>query len=307
MKYGISIIVRGDEATPGTFAKMGESAEEQAWDCLWASDHLIMPAMKTSRYPGRADGQLPDAWKRTYYQPFSVLNFLAGQTRTVRLGLSVLILPMRNPAEVAAQVAEMDQLSLGRVNFGVGVGWYREEFEALGYDFTDRGRRTNDGLEIVRALWQQEKTSVDGPYYRFTDVEMGPKPAQQPHPPIYIGGHTPAALARVARYGDVWHPFRLSAEDVHTTRTALSQALVDAGRDATGFPIAPKIPLTFQDGPASAGQAATEGRPRDIVDGLKRYVDAGATEFCFDITTETQAVALDTMARFTEEVRPHIQ
>lgn len=307
MKFGISIIVRGDDATPDTFAKMGETAEAQAWDCLWASDHLIMPAMKTSRYPGRADGQLPAAWKRTYYQPFSVLNFLAAQTRSVRLGLSVLILPMRNPAEVAAQIAEMDQLSRGRVNFGVGVGWYREEFEALGYDFSNRGRRTDDGLEIVRALWHQEKTTVDGPYYRFTDVEMGPKPLQQPHPPIYIGGHTPGALARVARFGDVWHPYRMSSQDLDHARPKLREALQEAGRESEGFPIAPKIPLTFQDGPATAGQAGSEGRPQDIVDGLKRYVDAGATEFCFDITTETLAVALDTMTRFTEEVRPHIR
>lgn len=306
MKFGISIVVRGDDANPDTFARMAESAEAQGWDCLWASDHLIMPAMRTSRYPGRADGQLPPGWRRTYYQPFSVLNFLAAQTRTVRLGTSVLILPMRNPVEVATQVAEMDRLSHGRVNLGIGVGWYREEFEALGYDFSNRGKRTDDGLRIMRSLWHQEKTTIDGPYYRFADAEMGPKPVQRPHPPIYIGGNTPSALARLAHHGDVWHPFRITPDDLLAARPALEQAFAAAGRAMAGVPIAPKIPLSFQDGPASAGQLASEGRPRDIIAGLKRYIDAGATEFCFDLMTETRAAALDTMARFTEEIRPHL-
>ncbi len=306
MKYGISMIVRGDAAGPETFDRMAERAEMHQWDCLWVSDHLIMPPLRVSRYPGRADGQLPAAWKRTYYQPFSVLNYLAARTHTVRLGLSVLILPMRNPIEVAAQIAEMDQLSGGRINFGVGVGWCREEFDALGYEFGNRGVRTDDGLAIIKSLWSQDKTTVDGPYYHFADAEMGPKPLQQPHPPIYIGGNMPAALRRVARFGDAWHPFKLTPQALAEARPALEAALQREGRPIAGFPIALKIPLTFHDGPAMEEQAPTEGRAQDIIDSLNRYRDAGATEFCFDIMTETLAVALDTMARFVEDVRPHL-
>ena len=132
MKFGFSLIVRGKAATPATFDAMAAKAEALKIDALWASDHLVFPPFITSSYPGRADGQLPDDWKQTYYQPFSVLNYLAARTTSVRLGTSVLILPMRNPLEIAAQFAEMDNLSGGRVNFGVGVGWYSEEFEALG-------------------------------------------------------------------------------------------------------------------------------------------------------------------------------
>ena len=150
-----------------------------------------MPALRVSRYPGRADGQLPDGWKRTYYQPFSVLNYLAARTRRVRLGTSVLILPMRNPIEVAAQVAELDQLSDGRVNLGVGVGWFREEFEALGYSFVNRGARADEGLAIVKALWTQPRTSVDGPTYRFTDAEWGPNRSSGPTHPSTSGATRP--------------------------------------------------------------------------------------------------------------------
>ncbi len=306
MKYGMSIVVRGDGASRETFNQMADKAEACGLDTLWASDHLVMPALRVSRYPGRVDGQLPDGWKRTYFQPFSVLNSLAARTRHVRLGTSVLILPMRNPIEVAAQVAELDQLSGGRVNFGVGVGWFREEFEALGYSFENRGARADEGLAIIKALWTQESTSVDGPTYRFTDARMGPKPVQRPHPPIYIGGNTPAAMRRAARYGDAWHPFKVTPAGMAELRPALQAALEAEGRSPRGFPVAPKVVLAFQDSPPRDGQAPTEGRPQDVIDALRRFRDAGATEFCFDIVTETLGVALDTLDRFANEVRPKV-
>jgi probable F420-dependent oxidoreductase len=306
LKYGMSIIVRGDAANRETFEQIADKAEAIGLDALWASDHLIMPALRVSRYPGRADGQLPDGWKRAYYQPFSVLNYLAARTRTVRLGTSVLILPMRNPMEVAAQVAELDQLSNGRVNVGVGVGWFREEFEALGYSFDDRGARTNEALSVIKALWTQDVISIDGPTYRFSGAQMGPKPAQRPHPPIYIGGNSAAAIRRAARYGDAWHPFKVTPSTLAELRPALHAALETMGRSASGFPVAPKVALTFQDTPPRDGQAPTEGRPQDVIDALRRFRDAGATEFCFDIMTETRAVALDTLDRFAHEVRPKL-
>jgi len=306
MKYGMSIIVRGDGAGPKTFNAMAEKAEALGFDALWASDHLVMPPLAKSRYPGRADGQLPDDWKRTYYQPFSVLGYLGARTEKVRLGPSVLILPMRNPIEVAAQVAELDQLSGGRINFGVGVGWCEEEFEALGYPFHERGRRANEGLEIVKKLWTEKEATHDGAYYRFSGAQMGPKPLQRPHPPIYIGGNSPAAIRRAARFADVWHPFKVTPEGLAELRPKFAEALRAEGRGADGFPIAPKVALTFQDGPAGQGQAPTEGRPQDVIDALRRFRDAGASEFCFDIMTETLPVALDTMERFAQEVREQV-
>jgi probable F420-dependent oxidoreductase len=303
MKYGMSIIVRGDGANPDAFVAMAEKAEATGLDALWASDHLLMPAMRVSRYPGRADGELPPDWKRTYYQPFSVLNYLAAVTTRVRLGTSVLILPNRNPIEVAAQSAELDRLSGGRFDFGVGVGWYQEETEALGYDFHDRGKRTNDGLALIKSLWTEEIVSADGPYYRFESAQMGPKPLQDPHPPIYIGGNSEAALRRAARYGDVWHPFKITPEGLQELRPALRAALETEGRNPAQFPIAPKVALTFQDHGPAAGQAPTEGRPQDIIDALKRFEDAGATEICFDIMTETVDVALQTMERIANDIR----
>ncbi len=303
MKFGMSIIVRGDDATPRTFDRMAETAEATALDSLWSSDHLLMMPTIVSKYPGTADGQMPESWKRAYYQPFSVLNYLAGRTKTVRLGTSVLVLPMRNPMEAAAQVAELDQVSGGRANFGVGVGWFQEEYDALGYSFARRGKRCNEGLDIAIRLWRGEPTDHDGDDYSFKGARLGPRPVQRPHPPIYIGGHSPAALRRTARFGDVWHPFKVSPEQVASLRPELERLLAEQGRDAKDFPIAPKVSIVFQDGPAGDGVPPTHGRPQDIIDSIRRFQDAGATEMCFDIVPETADNAVDTMNRFANEVR----
>jgi probable F420-dependent oxidoreductase len=224
----------------------------------------------------------------------------------VRLGTSVLILPIRNPIEVAAQIAELDQLSGGRVDFGVGVGWFLEEFEALGYPFGERGARTNEGLAVCKALWREGAATFDGRFHRFEGAYMGPKPVQDPHPPVYIGGNSPAALKRLAAHGDVWHPFKITPAQIEKSNPLLAEALAAVGRPGESLPIAPKLLLRFQGGPPADGQAATKGRPQDIIDALRRHQDAGATELCFELDPETEAGALDTLERFVQEVRPEL-
>jgi probable F420-dependent oxidoreductase len=301
MKYGISIPVRGDGADVACFDQVGAKADAAGLDALWASDHLIMPPPKKSKYPGTPDGGLPEPWKRTYFQPFSVLNYLAGRTRNVRLGTSVLILPMRNPMEVAAQVAELDQVSRGRASFGVGVGWFEDEYDALGYSFRTRGKRANEGLEICKRLWTGGPAAYEGEHYRFSGVSMGPRPVQQPHPPIYIGGHSPAAILRAARFADVWHPFRVTPEQIAELVPKIDMALNDAGRESGSLPIAPKVPLVISN---EAGTLPTQGRLPAVIDALRRYQDAGATEFCFDILPEDADNACNMIDLIIDEIAP---
>ncbi len=307
MKYGISIIVRGDDATPAVLSSVAKKAEAVGLDALCASDHLILPKQTVSRYPSTKDGQYPDFWKTSYFQAFSVLNYLAAKTERVRLGTSVLVLSMRNPIEVATQVAEMDQLSNGRVDFGIGVGWFAEEIEALGYSFRERGARTNEALDICKALWSEGAATFHGRFYSFEEAHVGPKPVQRPHPPIYIGGSTDAALKRLAKYGDVWHPLKPTVEQILEIKPRLDSALEAEGRSGEGFPIAVKLALTFQDEPPQPGQEPAEGRPQDIIDTLQRYRDVGATEFCFDVKAETEQATLDTIEQFVQEIRPKLE
>ena len=306
MKYGFSLVVRGADATPDTFARMAESAEKLQIDSLWLSAHVILPPQVKSGYlliPGRKHAE---HWKECYWEPFTVLGYLAARTSRLTLGTSVTIVPMHNPFEVAKQVAEIDQLSGGRFVFGIGVGWFEDEFDVLGQNFRNRGARTNEALELMRALWSPDPVSFEGEHYRVADAYFSPKPVQRPGPPIWVAGGSGAAIRRAARYGDAWHPVRPTFEFLESARETLAREVEAAGRSPGSVSLAVKMPLVFQDGPPGSDQFPTQGRAQDIVAAIERYLELGAEHFVFDPVPETLACALDTMERFANEVRPRL-
>jgi probable F420-dependent oxidoreductase len=303
MKYGFSLVVRGRDATRETFDAMVQKAEALGLDSLWASDHLVIPPRRVSRYPGRADGEFPAGWLERYWEQFTVLSYLAGKTSSITLGTSVCILPMHHPIEVAAKVAQLDQLLNGRFVFGAGVGWFREEFEVLNYPFQERGARTTEGLLIMKALWTQERASFHGRFYRFDQVHFGPKPVSRPHTPIWVGGHSPGAFKRVATVGNGWHPFRLSPAEIRKGLGELKKHMEEAGRSMSEITVSVKLHLAFQERPAGAERVPAQGSPAEIVDDIRRYQDLGVAHLVFDFAPETRAQALHTMERFSQEVR----
>jgi probable F420-dependent oxidoreductase len=306
MKLGFSLVVRGRDATPDTFARIAERTEALELDSLWCSAHVIIPPQVRSGYAMNPGVKHGEHWKEGYWEPFTVLSYLAALTSKIQLGTSVVVMPMHNPFELAKQVVEVDQLSGGRFVFGIGVGWFEEEFEVLGQDFHNRGARTNEGLELMKALWGDDPVTFEGKHYRVENACFAPKPVQQPSPPVWIAGGSKAALKRAARYGDAWHPVRPRFEALERSIAELNGYLEEEGRAPGSIEIAIKCPVVFQSGPAGADQAPTHGRPRDIADALKRYRDLGASHFVLDVVPETRAVALDTMERFAQEVRPHL-
>ena len=306
MKFGFSLVVRGNEATPETFAKMAERAEALALDALWCSAHVIIPPQVTSGYVMIPGLKHPEHWKEAYWEPFTVLSYLAGLTSRIQLGTSVVVMPMHNPFELAKQVAEVDQLSGGRFVFGIGVGWFEEEFKVLGQDFHNRGARTDEALDLMKVLWAQDPVSFAGKYYRVEDAFFTPKPVQQPSPPIWVAGASKAALKRAARCAQAWHPARPTVEFLGESRLALNRYLEEAGRTPESLEIAVKLPLIFQDGPPASDQPSTQGRAVDMIDAIERYREAGASQLVMDFVPESLATALDTMERFAQEVRPRL-
>jgi probable F420-dependent oxidoreductase len=304
MKFGFSVVVRGNDATPETFARMAERAEALELDSLWCSAHVIIPPQVKSGYSLVPGLKHPEHWKERYWEPFAVLSYLAALTSRIQLGTSVVVMPMHNPFELAKQVAEVDQLSAGRFVFGLGIGWFEEEFRVLGQDFHNRGARTNEGLELMKALWSEDPVTFRGRYYSTEQAFFAPKPVQRPSPPIWVAGGSKAALKRAARFGDAWHPVRPTYESLESSIAELQAYVEAAGRPANAVQIAVKCPVVFQSGPPSGEQPPTHGRAMDIADAIKRYRDLGASHFVLDVVPETQAVALDTMDRFAQEVRP---
>ncbi len=306
MEYGFSLVVRGSDATPDTFAAIAERAEALELDSMWLSAHVILPPQVKSGYvliPGRMH---PPHWREGYWEPFTVMSYLSAITKKVRIGTSVLVLPQHNPFEVAKQVAEVDQLSGGRIIFGIGVGWFEEEFEVLGQNFKNRGRRTDEALQLMNKLWSEEPVTFEGRYYSCEDASFLPKPVQQPRPPIWVAGASKAALRRTARYADVFHPVRPSYEYLQECRDELDRMLVEEGRRPEDVGIAVKTGLVFRDEPAGPDEPPTFGKPQAIIDALKRYQELGSSHFVLDVMPETCQVALDTMERFAQEIRPKL-
>lgn len=304
MKFGFSLVVRGADATPDTFRLMAEKAEALALDSLWLSAHVILPPQVDSHYNMVQGQAYPPHWRERYWEPFTVLGYLAAITERVTLGLSVLVLPMHHPIEVAKQAAEIDCLSGGRLVLGVGVGWFKEEFVALGRDFHTRGARTDEALDLMRRLWSDDPVTFEGRYHQVRDALFSPKPVQQPYPPVWIAGHSLPALRRAARRGDGWHPVRLGPDAYAEHRDRLAELLDAEGRSRADVSLSVKLPLTIQDGPAGEGQFPTQGRPGDIAEGIHRYAELGVEHLTLDYVPETCAVGLEAMERFCDEVRP---
>lgn len=303
MEFGFSLVVRGREATPAGFLAIAEQAEALEVDSLWLSSHVILPPQERSGYGAVPGVAHPAHWREGYWEPFTLLAYLAARTERIRLGTSVVVLPMHNPIEIAKLSAQVDVLSAGRFTLGIGVGWFEEEFEVLGPSFRNRGARTDDALALMKKLWSEEPVTHDGPHYQVRDASFLPKPVQRPHPPIWIGGRGEHAIRRAARFGDALHPVRIGLDQLHEVRESLDRHCAALRRDPSEVVIAVKLPLTFSD-PPPANAFATQGSPAQIIDAIAAYGEAGVSSFVFDFVPEEVDIALETMQRFAEDIRP---
>jgi probable F420-dependent oxidoreductase len=196
MKLAINLLNFGECATVENFRRWVDFAE-QHFDALLISDHIALTPDVATRYPA------------PFVDPFVLLAWAAARTSRIRIGTTVTILPYRHPLHTARLVANVDQLSNGRFIFGVGVGWAQQEFAVLGLDFEHRGSIANEYLEAMKKCWTEDVAGFTGRFISFSDVQTGPRPLQLPHPPIWVGGASDAALRRAVRYGSAWHPIRI--------------------------------------------------------------------------------------------------
>jgi probable F420-dependent oxidoreductase len=257
-------------------------AEELGADALWFGDHIVFPYDYQSAYPyGTRTGFTPSD-PEPFWEAFTVMAYVAARTQRVKLCTGVAILPYRHPLLTAKIVATIDRLSGGRVMFGAGVGWLEEEFEALGLDtFGRRGSVSDEQLEVILKAWSEERPTFEGSHYQFPSVSLTPKPVQRPHPPILIGGNSPAAFRRVIRFGDYWHAAMLFPGELVEGRAALAAMADQSGRAAApGTSLLISIYLTkdpaYRDTMSEAQRRqAIAGTPDQIITQLEAYREAG--------------------------------
>ena len=226
MKLAVEFPSVSHREGPAMVARMARGIEEIGYDHVDIFDHVVMGFDIDGREKSLYSPKMP------ILEVVSTLSFIAAVTERVTLGTEVLVLPQRQPALVAKQFSTLDTLSGGRARLGIGVGWQESEFEALGETFADRGRRTDEAIELIRAYWREARVDFDGEHYRAVAMAMEPKSPQGEGLPIWVGGNTPPAFRRCGTYGDGWLASRATdAEFAKRAMDAIREAAVAAGRD----------------------------------------------------------------------------
>ena len=293
MQFGCHLPIWGPGATREALITLARRVEGLGLDSVWASDHIVIPTRIQSRYPYNATGEFPLPATANFLEPLTALAVVAGATERVQLGTTVLVLPHRHPVLAAKTLASLDHLAPGRVILGAGVGWMREEIELLGAPYDRRGAWTDEAIRIMRACWQNERVSFRGEFFSFPEIGFAPRPARGSIP-IWIGGHTPRALRRVAELGDGWHAAFASPAVMREGLEKLRGACAKIGRDPKTIALSVRMGL-----PARRASA-------EVLDELKELRDVGVSH----VIVETRVTDVDDstriLERFVSEVRARL-
>ncbi len=294
MKFGVWIPNCRHLATPDIIRATAVEAEQLGYDSVWVSDHVVVPNANVANF-GAA-----------IFDPFVTLAVAAGATSRVKLGTTVLIVPYRNAVVTAKMVSSLDALSGGRVILGVGAGWVAAESAMLGVPFAERGPMTDEHLRAMQALWTSEEPSFAGKYTQFSGLKFAPKPVQRPLP-IWVGGHSRAALRRTIEFGEAWHPINRPPDELRAARTELDRLAKTAGRLAPAITLRNDVRLLLpgQTTPATThGGRVIAGEPRAVIDEINEIADCGVEHLVCEFLSEDGRALQDQMRVFSSKVRP---
>jgi probable F420-dependent oxidoreductase len=270
MKVGINIPNYGERATPGLLARWGQVVQELGYHLIAISDHVANTPDVQVQYPA------------PFYDPFITLGWLASQAPSLEIGTTVTILPYRHPLLTARMAVNLDQLSGGRLILGVGVGWARQEFAALGVPFEQRGALTDEYLEAITTFWTNDTASYSGRFVSFEGVHTAPRPVQSPHPPLWIAGASDVALRRAIRFGQGWHPINIRVDwlrDVGLPRLRAFAEQLERPLPA----LCPRIKLHLSDTPrAEADRIAGQGTLDQVRADIEALAALGAQYIVLD-------------------------
>ena len=292
MQIGISLLNNWGVEDVHSLVQLATRAEALGFASVWVHDHVF-----NAGHVFRRIGHRP------YYEPLTLLSYVAARTERVGLGTSVLVLPYHNPIRLAKAAATLDVLSGGRLILGVGVGAVPPESEALGSPYAERGTITDEAIAVMKELWTKDDPSFAGKYHRFSGMPFSPKPVQQPHIPILIGGNSRAAIRRAVRLGNGWHPLATSPETLRQGLDYLQAHAQAAGRDLAEIPVSLSTPL----GPSSAHRAGLGTESGEIVRTIQAYADLGVQLLAVSGQTDRVAEMRSALELLAREVLPAFQ
>jgi probable F420-dependent oxidoreductase len=286
MKFGVFAPLAGPFATGEYLNLLGPAVEERGFDSLWTAEHVVLFDQYASSYPYSADGKIPAPPDSGMLEPLTSLAFLAANTTKLRLGTGILLLPQRNPVYTAKETSNLDFLSGGRLDLGIGVGWLEEEFRVVHVPFKHRGARTRSYCEVLKRLWCDEVSEYKDEFYELPACRMYPKPIQKPHPPLHFGGETDAALKRVAALGQGWYGMNRTPDEAKQGVERLAGFLGEQGRslDDVQVSICPYM------------------KPMEA-DWIPRYQDAGVDQVIFFVLGFDR----DSLLTALDGLQPHLE
>ena len=333
MTFGIRVPNSGPLATAASMVEVAQEAEALGYDSVWVHDHLTwsdeIHRTHISSGADHGDGGNPSP---DFYEAMTSLAYLAGQVRSVRLGIACVVVPCRNPLLAAKQIATLDVLCQGRLDIGVGIGSpstiKSREYEVLGINRKQRGKIADDHLRAMKTIWTTHPSSYEGQFVRFDNAAICPKPMQKPHPPLWVGGWTEAAMKRTAALGDGWLPAWLLPEDIAKRFRELKNLAEQHGRDPEKIHLGIEVYGCIDEDPAKArrdgfgtlaiGQSTFErfmtveqlaevsliGSPEEIRRRVKAYGDAGVSHFEIKFIYPTLERHSEMLRLFAREILP---
>jgi len=279
----------GPLAGPDSLAAVASGAEELGFDGLWVAERSLYPLEPRAPYPA-GDG-LPEVFKRTL-DPLDALTFVAGQTSRIGLGTSILVLPWYSPVLLARRLTTLDVLSRGRLRVGIGLGWSPDEYEAAGIPWERRLSRAREALQVLRTIWTSDPVEFDGEFYRVPRSHIGPKPVQNPHPPILVGAFGPSALAWAAAESDGWIGGGMPFDVIAAMFAGIRATAHESGRDPDALQLVVGANVYLTAAPNDHRPPFT-GTPEQLAADIAAAREIGAAELVFNVTFDTAVRSLD--------------
>jgi probable F420-dependent oxidoreductase len=302
MKIGFSLPNIGPIGTAEAITKVAQRAEALGYSTLWTIERLLYPLKLQKPYPGTPDGHLPEIYKYVL-DPLDALTYVAAQTKTIRLGTSVLDMPYHNPVVLARRLTSLDVLSGGRLSVGLGLGWNKDEMDATGADMTKRGALADEFLSLLKAIWTTNPVEFHGKFFNVPKSYIDLKPVQKPHPPIYLGAFAPAALKRLANMVDGWNPVFIPIPGMAAMFGSIQQMAKDAGRDPSALSMIVHAVLEITDKPRGKDRAIFSGSLEQISEDVRGCAKIGADEVFFDPAFAPGGQSLDRWLSLLEQLQ----
>jgi probable F420-dependent oxidoreductase len=302
MRLGFALPQIGPVAGPDALVTVAQRAEASGFDSLWVLDRMLYPVNPRTPYPAARDGVLPDLYKRVL-DPLETLTFVAAHTRRVALGTSVLNIPWYPPVLLARRLTTIDVLSGGRLRVGFGLGWSLDEYEAAGAPMQERGKRADEIIDALKAIWTTDPVDFQGKYYRIPKSFIGPKPIQKPYPPIYMAAYTPPAMKRTAKVANGWFPVGIPLSALAGMFEGIKAMAKDAGREPADLELIVRANIEFSDAPINQDRADFAGTLEQIAGDVAATRKLGASEIVFDVQFSPGVKTVDDILARMEQLR----